>query len=666
MSLTNQFLGVFMQCIRKYFVVFLALNIALTSATIKLHAEKETANASTTAKPNIYQKLMDLHLPALAHKAADEKAISEKLEKENKEKAQSVFKLSQIQIPQLQEVEKLAIAYRVLASQKNAATSSNILSLNTVNDLEMLCGYTGKIDNFVFNNLNQTQTTFGKIELQKMLMMPDDNIEELQLRQEIIKTLINDEELLNSVTSELEKIKASEHELLWFWQSSEATLENLINMIAFPNASGLSALNKSPVALEINRAFISVIMPGLTGLVSISMAYLLHRQYPIKAALIASCYGFFTYLIVSIAVSKNNISNTAHGKMNHIARLVDSIRQLGSIINTHQSFKSVFPEYKNLVQVISPEAREANNLLNRLSAGTFKSDPSFFRYQGRVISAFKIMQQVKDDFVDALRDIGRLDAYVSIAQLYKQYDNNKKTRYCFVDFVEQEKPYLSIKNFWHPSINSDKVVVNSIELGNNQSPRSAIVTGPNAGGKSTSLKAITIAVMLAQSFGIAPAQEMKMKPFSKINTYMNITDSTGHASLFQAEMLRIKDLIDSMKALPQDKSAFIVMDEIFTGTNPKEGEAGAYGVAEKFINLSNCMCIFATHFERLTQLEAKTSGLAMNKKVSVIKNANGSYTFPYKLEDGISHQAIALDLLALEGFDTDILQSAYGVINNTK
>ncbi len=127
-------------------------------------------------------------------------------------------------------------------------------------------------------------------------------------------------------------------------------------------------------------------------------------------------------------------------------------------------------------------------------------------------------------------------------------------------------------------------------------------------------------------------------------------------------MHRAQALLETIKNLKPSEFSFIIMDEIFTGTNPKEGEAGAYGIAKHLTSFVNNMTIVATHFKELTNLEATTNGLFKNYKVSVTKE-NDRFVYPYKLEHGISDQPIALQLLASEGFDAAILQEAQAIMD---
>jgi DNA mismatch repair protein MutS len=121
-----------------------------------------------------------------------------------------------------------------------------------------------------------------------------------------------------------------------------------------------------------------------------------------------------------------------------------------------------------------------------------------------------------------------------------------------------------------------------------------------------------------------------------------------------------------IKELKPTEFAFVIMDEIFTGTNYKEGQAGAYGVTKKLSGYNNTLALFATHYKVLTELEKATNGIVKNQKVTVIKNADGSFTFPYRLEAGITDQAIALELLQQEGFDADILEAAHEIMDRNK
>lgn len=286
-------------------------------------------------------------------------------------------------------------------------------------------------------------------------------------------------------------------------------------------------------------------------------------------------------------------------------------------------------------------------LLRLLNHNTFNGDASFFSLTGRVLAAHQLMKEVKDQFTPFVEFVGTIDSYVSIAKLYKKHEQTP-VHYSFVDFIENDRPYIKATNFWNPFIDASKVVPSSIELGSYEKPNNIILTGPNTGGKSTVIKGLLLNILLAQSFGIAPSDHLQMTPFADINCYLNITDDiSAGASLFKAEVLRAKRLIEGIRNLQPHEFSFTIMDEVFSGTSPKEGKKAAYEFAQQLGNFPNSMCSIATHFSNLTGLEKHST--YKNYQVTVFKNSDGTWHRPFKLEEGASSQNIAMELLKEEG-----------------
>ena len=128
----------------------------------------------------------------------------------------------------------------------------------------------------------------------------------------------------------------------------------------------------------------------------------------------------------------------------------------------------------------------------------------------------------------------------------------------------------------------EKPVSNTVKIGGDTRPKNLLITGANASGKSTCIKAIIECVLLAQTITIAPAKECILTPFTVIDTYLNIPDCQGKQSLFQAEMSRCYQQINQLKGLDGNKElALTIMDEIFVSTNFYEGLSGAYAIARK-------------------------------------------------------------------------------------
>jgi DNA mismatch repair protein MutS len=362
----------------------------------------------------------------------------------------------------------------------------------------------------------------------------------------------------------------------------------------------------------------------------------------------------YNIIIKNILDTSNNIQQ----RMINTSRYIQAIKNINNLIINDTKLLLLLPEATN-IKLNLEKNNQNKKLLNILNKNTFKADsPSLISHKGNIFASFELIKNLKANFLKNYKLIAKIDSYISITKLFKEHISNENARYCFVTYRENAlKPFLKIENFWHPILNPKTVVTNNLELGISNSK--ILVTGPNAAGKSTILKAITASTLMAQTIGIAPANVMAFTPFTILNTYLNITDTTGDKSLFQAEMDRALKLLQSILNLKEQQFAFFIMDEIFTGTNPEEGSAAAYGIARKLADFDNTLYLLSTHFKDLTNLENDTNHEIINYMVSAIKKSDGSFYYPYDFKEGISYSKIALDLIKNEGFDPDILTYAY-------
>jgi DNA mismatch repair protein MutS len=655
------------------------------ACALGMHAEIAHPTASTPQKPSSYQALAELHLPSLSQQDMQEKKAREEIEKHNaeviKKHEEKTFKISKkpslndIKILQIGAVEKLNIIYQLFSS--NDATPVDAINKQLYQDLEFFCGNSPHQNDHLLSQFD-TQTTMGKVELQKMLALPTTDIEKLRQRQAFIKKLINNSDLLITLEQHLANLQETESEILSFWKTSDAPSTMLFDK---HYSTWFPKLNQNKYFLELSVLWQTVIYPSLIpvclggglgyGLVkflslpeaiktiAINKIRELYSESPTMSAVslfYATIVAFSIYAPISNAIEYNQTSNLVQQKMISIASFSNALHAIDQTLAQNSMDAALFSDQKDINTKFSEKLQEFRTLL---ATNTFKGKASVFSLKGKALAAFKIMHEIKDQFAPLLKMVGKIDAFVAIAKFMKSKMSNSHARYCFADYEVATTPHLALTDFWHPRLNQDKVVTNSVEIGGNGASN-IIITGPNAGGKSTVLKGIAIAIILAQTLGIVPASSMTFTPFAQTNAYLNIADTTGTASLYQAEMRRAQSLISSIKKLEKNQFSFVIMDEIFTGTNHEEGQAGAYGVAKGLAKFANNMCVMATHYKLLTELESELPRSFKNYKVSVIKNHDGSYTMPYKLEVGISDQRIALDLLKGEGFSDDIIDAARG------
>lgn len=637
------------------------------------------AGAEKNNAKNIYEYIAEIHLPTMAHEESQEILKNAEIDRHNEDVQKSnFFKVGDVaQLPELGDVEKLRQAYLILGSQKQATKSFFLrLDATTLDDLEILSGQKSKLQRHLIALFDPYfHSAIGKVQLQKMLCQPLTNIDELQKRQDKIRKLFVDTSKLEGLNKKLNRLRKAENEFLWFWKSMSTSAFDQLETLAVPKliplpGSMMHEVEKNPLATEamsrtalglqllgnpISWAAIAfgIIISQIGWDASVRLFQLMAdgsgefvRQNPGVASYVFILTAFATYGNVKSFADYNAATNVFHAKMNSVATFIKTAEEL------------LGDEF------VRKNKEDVATLVSLLKTSTFKSAPSFFAYKGRAVAAFTLMNELKNNFVTMLDKVGQVDAEVAVASFMQAQAKNKNGVYCFPNYVEKEAPYINLGEYWHPFLNHETVITNDLELGQTAS-RNIIVTGPNAGGKSTALKSISLAIIMAQTLGIAPARSLTFTPFKIISTYMNVADDAGSESLFQAEMHRAANLVKLVKNQTGKDFIFVVMDELFTGTNPLEGTSAAYGVIKKLITYPNSMLIFVTHFKELTELEQETNGQIKNFKVWVDRQ-NGSISYPYKMVPGISDQTIALELLALEGFDPEILSQSVAQLDRMK
>jgi energy-coupling factor transporter ATP-binding protein EcfA2 len=278
--------------------------------------------------------------------------------------------------------------------------------------------------------------------------------------------------------------------------------------------------------------------------------------------------------------------------------------------------------------------------------------PLIFRDFGKTLTALNSVVQGDDKVRAELLGIAHvghaIDCVVAFAEVRVKMDM------CYVEYGVANKG-VSMVGVVHPSIPNP--VANTVDLGAN-----IVLTGPNAGGKSTLLKSILISAIFAQSTGTAFCRSMAMdRPYQHIASHINIPDCKGKESLFEAEMNRAFDLLKTAKSTAAGGRVLIVMDELLSSTNPVEGMSGAYAIASSLSQLAHVDALISTHFPFMARLERTTARLPKpfeNHKMDVQLNANARFSYLYRLSRGVSKQYIAIELLAEKGFDPDIIRLA--------
>jgi len=578
-------------------------------------------------------------------------------------------------------------AFNVLLGTKRFGTT--IIDESSIDKLEIVGGgenvsahLLGKIFS---KNLH---TTIGMAHTAFTFCHPTKDITILTKRQQAIQSLSENKAFIKDIDASLKKLKFSERKALILWHPQPPiNLEALKSsyfggIISF---SPLKIFNTSPLALELTNKIAD--LAGYTRTASLFMESA--KEAPgafIKLALRGTEYFvnplayprdlllsyFFgtgekeTRAVTEPFMLAYNLYKMYKSRgfydpyqdiMITTASYIKELKQIGAILHkdaiTHKenSLLNHMPSLQPLANLATKRntSDKLNQLLDLLETPTFTGIASFWSYTGRVLVAYKLIQKVQRELSAIITATGELDMYTACAKLYNER-NGKNAQYCIVNFVDNETPLINAHNFWNPFVNPDTVVVNDALF--DKAYPNYMLTGPNTGGKSTVIKGVLLNLLMAQSFGIAPSTSLTMTPFAKFNCFMNISDDIAQgASLFKSEVIRAKKLLDMVQSLDKKEFSFMIIDEVFTGTSPVEGEIAAMRFAKRLTEYPNNVSIIATHYPKMIQLEEETRGLFRNYHLEIFRNPDGTLNRTFKLKRGPSLINVALDILKEEGMD---------------
>ena len=177
-------------------------------------------------------------------------------------------------------------------------------------------------------------------------------------------------------------------------------------------------------------------------------------------------------------------------------------------------------------------------------------------------------------FKDALQYSFDFCGYIDNLSGIQNAINNKKLGIC--KFTKKQTKF---KHAYYP-ITDKEPIKNSYNL-----DKHMIITGPNAAGKTTMIKTTLFNIILSQQIGYGCYKSAALNPFDYIHCYINIPDTSGRDSLFQAEARRCKDIISLIERNSSFRH-FCVFDELYSGTNPYEAISSATAFLKYLNNLS--------------------------------------------------------------------------------
>jgi len=381
-------------------------------------------------------------------------------------------------------------------------------------------------------------------------------------------------------------------------------------------------------------------------------------------------FSIYQNILVCIRFNKNmtNIHNYFKELSIFIKSSINGMENYLSYFNKLQSYNFFNLQVQEKLTIL----KDLLTKLERISEYNFTSlfKMSKFVELGNILKFFYELHTDNNYNTVILYSLG-FHGYIDCILGLQQ--NIFERKISFTKFCKNKKENkLFFKNNYYGPLKDYNPIKNTVYLDKN-----IIITGPNASGKTTILKSTIINIILSQQFGCGFYDKANLKPFKYLHCYLNIPDTSGRDSLFQAEARRCKDILNIIQKSKIKETHFCIFDELFSGTNPDEAISSAKAFLNYINKNNNVKFIITTHFVKLCEyLENETTIINYKMDVVVkdhIKDKNiekndiqicnksnikeKSFIYNYLMKEGISYIKGGVQILKDLNYPKEIISN---------
>ena len=224
------------------------------------------------------------------------------------------------------------------------------------------------------------------------------------------------------------------------------------------------------------------------------------------------------------------------------------------------------------------------------------------------------------------------------------------------------RPRLCLTENRHPVVEElrreEPFVANDCEL--TPEKRILVVTGPNMGGKSTYLRQVATAVLLAQAGSFVPAAAAELSVVDRIFTRVGAADHLARGeSTFMVEMLEAAAILREATA-----RSLVILDEVGRGTSTFDGLSIAWALVEHLHDTpeKGAFVLFATHYHELTEIALVRPGIS--NATMAVKEIDGRVVFLRKVVAGTADRSYGIHVAELAGLPLEVTRRAREILSN--
>ena len=350
-----------------------------------------------------------------------------------------------------------------------------------------------------------------------------------------------------------------------------------------------------------------------------------------KAYNVVSCLIYFFNIYQNIMVFRRFVKNmykifdniaVISAYLANTVQNMDEFLKYSADKDSYKEFNEILADKKNAILELSAS-------LNAIKLYSFSKVADF----GYIMKTYYALH-TNDTYDNLVCYALGFNKYLSLMSVIKRKVANKELGVCrYITNAEK----VIIKDTYHPTTVAKTPTKNTVKLGKN-----AIISGPNASGKTTCLKTVLINIIFSQQFGCGYYSSFNLYPFKYVYSYVNIPDTSGRDSLFQAEARRCKQIMDSINASPTDRH-FCIFDELYSGTNPEDAVDIGFAFLNNLASRESVRFMITTHFIKMCKRFRKNPNVVnYNMLTEEITSDNdavhplGGLKYKYQLVNGIT------------------------------
>ena len=208
-----------------------------------------------------------------------------------------------------------------------------------------------------------------------------------------------------------------------------------------------------------------------------------------------------------------------------------------------------------------------------------------------------------------------------------------------------DKQEIDLLEARHPLIDPKKVVANNYHL--DEEKRIVIISGPNAGGKTVSLKTVGLLTLMNQCALAIPVKDAKLGIFN--NIYLDIGDGqslSDNLSTFSSHMSNISHILDLSKG-----KDLVLLDELGTGTDPKEGEVIGLTIIRE-LEKRHSLAMVSSHYSKIKEYAFNSEFVENSSMLFDEKNLSPTYIYKYQ----VPGKSYGLEVASRYGIDEKALK----------